>query len=371
MVGGSNAGGTQHDAREAQLIFDLLMELLREAGVEVTNLVVDSREVKPGDVFLASPGAQSDGRRFIDQAIANGAAAVLWERAGFEWHDDWQVANSGVISLKTLAGTIAHIAYGKPSEQMWVIGVTGTNGKTSCSLWLARALDMLGSKAAVIGTLGSGFPDALDQTGPNTTPDATVIQRELARFLRQGAKSVAMEATSIGLVQGRLNSVAFDVALFTNLTRDHLDFHQDMQSYGAAKATLFDWPGLLHGVINLDDAFGRQLAARLKGRINRIGYCFECAQEAALAEEVDFLLIARNVVVGPRGVEFDIVGPSPMAAVHVASPILGRFNVANLLGVAAALLASDYPLPEIAAVLSRLKPVPGRLERLDPETSAT
>jgi MurE/MurF fusion protein len=357
--------------QESQLISEMLKESLREAGVAITNLVVDSREVKPGDVFLAYPGAQSDGRRFIDQAIANGAAAVLWERAGFEWHDDWQVANSGVMSLKTLAGTIAHIAYGKPSEQMWVIGVTGTNGKTSCSLWLARALDMLGSKAGVIGTLGSGFPDALGKASPNTTPEATVIQRELARFLADGAKSVAMEATSIGLVQGRLNSVAFDVALFTNLTRDHLDFHPDMQAYGAAKATLFDWPGLLHGVINLDDAFGRQLAAKLSGRINRIGYCIENSHESALAREVDTLLVARNVVVGPRGVEFDIAGPSPIVSAHVTSQILGRFNVANLLGVAAALVASDYPLEKIASALSRLGPVPGRLERLEPAVSGS
>jgi murE/murF fusion protein len=367
MAGESEPGSTQHDRQKAQLIFDLLKDSLREAGVAVTNLVVDSREVKPGDVFLAYPGAQHDGRRFIDQAIANGASAILWERAGFEWHDDWQVANSAVISLKALSGTIAHIAYGKPSEQMWVIGVTGTNGKTSCSLWLARALDMLGSKSAVIGTLGSGFPDALGKTSPNTTPDATVIHRELARFLREGAGSVAMEATSIGLVQGRLNSVAFDVALFTNLTRDHLDFHQDMQSYGAAKATLFDWPGLLHGVVNLDDVFGRQLAIRLKGRVNRVGYSVEGAHDALLAGEVDSLLVARNIALGNRGVEFDIASSPSMETARVTSSVLGRFNVSNLLGVAATLVTSGYSLPQIAAVLSRLEPVPGRLERLDPE----
>ena len=200
MVGGSNAGGTQHDAREAQLIFDLLMELLREAGVEVTNLVVDSREVKPGDVFLAYPGAQHDGRRFIGQAIANGAAAVLWERAGFEWHEDWHVANSGVVSLKTLAGTIAHIAYGKPSEQMWVIGVTGTNGKTSCSLWLARALDMLGSKAAVIGTLGSGFPAFMYPSRAEMTQ---------SRALARASSSVSPSVSASGIPGNRTSHQPF------------------------------------------------------------------------------------------------------------------------------------------------------------------
>jgi murE/murF fusion protein len=347
------------------LILDWLKDALRETGLTITNLVVDSREVKPGDVFLAYPGAEHDGRRFIGQAIANGAAAILWERAGFEWHDGWRVANSGVISLKALSGTIAHIAYGKPSDELWVIGVTGTNGKTSCALWLAQALTALGSMAGVIGTLGSGFPEALGKTGPNTTPDATIIHRELARFVREGAKAAAMEATSIGLVQGRLNSVAFDVALFTNLTRDHLDFHQDMQSYGAAKATLFDWPGLQHGVINLDDAFGRQLALRMKGRTHRIGYSVDGAENVALRDDVDTLLVAHRVVVGPRGVEFDIAGSPGLGEAHVASPVLGRFNVANLLGVAAALVASGYPLPKIAATLSQLGPVPGRLERLE------
>jgi MurE/MurF fusion protein len=353
------------NSQEARLILDWLKDALRETGLTITNLVVDSREVQPGDVFLAYPGTEHDGRRFIDQAIAKGAAAILWERAGFEWQDNWRVANSGVMSLKTLSGTIAHIAYGKPSDQLWVIGVTGTNGKTSCSLWLAQALTALGRKAGVIGTLGSGFPEALDKTGPNTTPDATIIHRELARFVREGAKAAAMEATSIGLVQGRLNSVAFDVALFTNLTRDHLDFHQDMPSYGAAKATLFDWPGLEHGVINLDDAFGRQLALRLKGRTHRIGYSVDGAEDIGLRDEVDALLVAHHVMVGPRGVEFDIAGSAGLGEAHVASPVLGRFNVANLLGVAAALTATGYPLTKIAAALSQLGPVPGRLERLE------
>ena len=333
----------------------------------ITNLVVDSRDVKPGDVFVAYPGEHVDGRRFIGEAIAKGAAAVLWERAGFEWPDDWRVANSGVMSLKALTGTIAHIAYDKPSDKLWVIGVTGTNGKTSCSQWLAQALGMLGKKCGVIGTLGSGFPGALNKAGPNTTPEATVLHRELARFVKEGAKAVAMEASSIGLAQGRLNSVGFDVALFTNLTRDHLDYHGDMRSYGAAKAALFEWPGLQHGVINLDDTWGIELAGRLKGRVNRIGYCLE--GEAERAVQVEALLVARNIAVGPNGVEFDIIGSGGHA--HVRSPVLGRFNVSNLLGVAAALVASDYSLSQAAAVLALLQPVPGRLQRLDEASPGT
>ncbi len=351
---------------EAQAIIEQLRKSLNEAGVADTNFVVDSREVKPGDVFVAYPGEHVDGRRFIAEAIAKGAAGVLWERAGFEWHDDWHVANSGIMSLKALSGTIAHIAYGKPSEKLWVVGVTGTNGKTSCSQWLAQALGMLGKKSAVIGTLGSGFTDALDHASRNTTPEATSLHRDLARFVREGAVAVAMEASSIGIAQGRLNSVGFDIALFTNLTRDHLDYHQDMQSYGAAKAALFEWPGLKHAVLNLDDGFGLQLAARLKGRLNRIGFCLEGPDLAAMSAQVDALLVAHNVVVSPAGVEFDIEAGSA-GSVHAKSAMLGRFNVSNLLGVAATLVASGYSLAQIADVLPRLAPVPGRLQRLDAE----
>jgi UDP-N-acetylmuramoyl-L-alanyl-D-glutamate--2,6-diaminopimelate ligase len=207
-MGGTQDNDVHHGERTAKLILDEL----REQGVTIGNLVSDSRSVRPGDVFVAYPGEHQDGRGYVDQAIARGASAVLWERAGFEWPADRRVANAGVTGLKALAGTIAHIAYGKPSEQMWVIGVTGTNGKTSCSQWLAAALGALGRKSAVIGTLGSGFPGALDKSIENTTPEAITLHRELARFLKEGARAVAMEASSIGLAQGRLNGVAFDVA---------------------------------------------------------------------------------------------------------------------------------------------------------------
>jgi murE/murF fusion protein len=360
MGGARNDEAGQDGTRAAKLILDEL----KEQGVAISNLVCDSRKVTPGDVFVAYPGERQDGRGYIGQAIASGAAAVLWERTGFEWREDWRVANSGVMGLKALAGTIAHIACGRPSEQMWVVGVTGTNGKTSCSQWLAAALGTLGRKSAVIGTLGSGFPGAFDKSIPNTTPEAITLHRELARFLREGAKAVIMEASSIGLAQGRLNSVAFDVALFTNLTRDHLDYHGSMEAYGAAKAMLFDWPGLRHAVINLDDPFGTTLADRLGGRVRRTGFCLERADEAALAEEVDQLIVARGIRVDADGIEFDIEGPAHVGRAHVKSPVLGRFNVSNLLGVAATLLASGYSLSQAASALGVLEPVPGRLERI-------
>jgi len=360
MGGAPDNQAAQEAARAAKLILDEL----KEQGVAIGNLVCDSRKVKPGDVFVAYPGEHQDGRGYIRQAIASGAAAVLWERTGFEWREDWRVANSGVIGLKALAGTIAHIAYGKPSEQLWVVGVTGTNGKTSCSQWLAAAFGKLGRNSAVIGTLGSGFPGALDKSIPNTTPEAITLHSELARFLREGARAVVMEASSIGLAQGRLNSVAFDVALFTNLTRDHLDYHGSMEAYGTAKATLFDWRGLSHAVINLDDPFGTALAGRLRGRVARTGFCLERADQAALAEKVDQLIVAREIRVSADGIEFEIEGPPHLGRAQVRSPVLGRFNVSNLLGVAATLLASDYSLAQAASALEVLEPVPGRLERI-------
>lgn len=189
----------------------------------MTGLAVDSRTLASGEVFLAYPGARRDGRDFIPSALQRGAAAVLWERKGFEWNSAWKVPNVGVDDLRGLSGLLAHEVYGRPSEKLWTMGVTGTNGKTSCTHWIAQACGACGARTAVIGTLGAGFPAAsasrergkLD-AGPNTTPDAVALHRSLAKLLAAGAQGVAMEVTSIGLEQGRVNGVAFGAALFTD-----------------------------------------------------------------------------------------------------------------------------------------------------------
>jgi len=216
-----------------------ILRQLRERGIDVSTLCVDSRTVQPGDVFLAYPGAAQDGRDHIAGAIAAGAAAVLWERAGFEWDEGWRVPGLPVEGLRPVAGHLADEVYGRPSERLWVMGVTGTNGKTSCSQWLAQACGACGARTAVIGTLGTGFPGAL-VPGPNTTPDAVAVHRSLGRLLDEGAQGVAMEVSSIGLDQDRVNGVRFGVALYTNLSRDHLEYHGDMESYAQAKQRLFD-----------------------------------------------------------------------------------------------------------------------------------
>ena len=340
---------------------DDILQRLAAQGVEMKRLTADSRDVARGDAFLAYPGAKADGRRFIPQAVAAGAGAVLWERDdAFAWNDAWRVPNLGVARLRDVAGPLAAEVYGHPSRRLLTIGVTGTNGKTSCSQWIAQALGAAGRRCGVIGTLGVGFPDAL-APNPNTTPDAIVLQRSLRDFVEAGAQAAAMEVSSIGLDQGRVNGTEFAVALFTNLSRDHLDYHRDMQAYGEAKAKLFAMPALRHAVLNLDDAFGVRLAQSLTGSsVERIGYSL--AAGAAQRGGVERWVEARDLKMGPDGISFRLVTSWGEAA--VASPLVGRFNVANLLGVIGTLLASGFEVADAAARASALKPVAGRLQRV-------
>jgi UDP-N-acetylmuramoyl-L-alanyl-D-glutamate--2,6-diaminopimelate ligase len=322
------------------------LRLLREAAIE--RLTSDSRRAARGAAFFAWPGAAADGRRYIAQAIAAGCGAVVWEREGFAWNEAWRVPNAPVQDLKAKAGAIAHAFYGRPSEAMWVCGVTGTNGKTSCSQWLAHALNAGGERTAVIGTLGGGFAPDL-QPVDHTTPDALELHGLLARFRAAGARAVAMEVSSHGLDQGRVGGVAFACALLTNLTHDHLDYHGSMAAYAAAKARLFDARGLQAAVLNLDDTFGVQLAERLaKSRVRVIGYGLQNAV-AELSAETE----------GDR-----VAVKSPWGAVRISLPHPGRFNVSNALGVLGCLVAKGMAFDEAAARLERLPPVPGRMQKV-------
>ena len=326
----------------------------------MTGLAADSRSLAAGEVFLAYPGSRRDGREFIPAALQRGAAAVLWEREGFEWNPGWRVPNLGVENLRGLAGRLAHEIYGRPSERLWMIGVTGTNGKTSCSHWIAQACSACGAKTAVVGTLGTGFPGALD-AGVNTTPDAVLLHRSLAGLLAQGAQGVAMEVTSIGLDQGRVNGVAFGAALFTNLSRDHLDYHGDMESYARAKQRLFETPGLKHAVLNLDDVQGVQIARALAGRgIGRAGY--SCFAGVAARSGLERYAEAHAIEVSPEGIAFEV--RSSWGEAGIESALLGRFNVSNLLGVLTTMLVSGVPFDRAATALAGLEPVAGRMQRL-------
>jgi UDP-N-acetylmuramoyl-L-alanyl-D-glutamate--2,6-diaminopimelate ligase len=318
----------------------------------IERLSSDSRRCAPGVAFLAYPGAAADGRTHISDALRRGAAAVLWEEAGFVWRDEWRVPNVAVRDLKRRAGGLAHEFYGRPSEPLWVCGVTGTNGKTSCSQWIAAALSAQGTRTGVIGTLGAGFPGALAE-GTNTTPDALEVHRILKDFLTQGARAVAMEVSSHGLVQGRVNGVAFDCALFTNLSHDHLDYHGTMDAYAEAKAQLFDTPGLRAAVVNLDDIAGVRIAQRLEGRpLRLIGYSLSGARNGA-----DYIAAVR---VAPGEMEVE----STWGRATVTVNQLGRFNMANALGVLGCLVAFGLPFADAARLLATLPPVPGRMERI-------
>jgi UDP-N-acetylmuramoyl-L-alanyl-D-glutamate--2,6-diaminopimelate ligase len=333
--------------------------ILARLGMTPGELVNDSRKAAPGTVFAAYPGESRDGRDFIAQAVAQRAAGVLWEADHYQWDPALAVANAGVAGLKTRIGEIAAHVYGEPSRALHMIGVTGTNGKTSVAHWLAQALSQLGKKTAIIGTVGNGFPAVGDTPGAltaalNTTPDAVELQQRLAFYRQQGAAACAMEVSSHGLAQGRVNGTAFNVAVLTNLSRDHLDYHGDMANYAAAKAQLFNWPGLESAVLNLDDAFGQQLERDL--RSTRIaGYGFQ--RGAVVGEQ---LQLSQN------GLHLQVQTDWGRAALH--APLLGRFNAANLLAVLTTLLVSDVKLDDACAALAHITPPPGRMQTFGGDT---
>jgi len=330
-----------------------LNQLLPEAASStlIRELTLDSRKVRPGDLFLAVPGTQQDGRVHIADAVARGAAAVAYEAEGAAV----MTAHSAeLVALKGLAQQLSAIAgrfYGEPSRGLHLIGITGTNGKTSVSQLLAQALDLLGERCGIVGTLGNGFYGALEQ-GRHTTPDPIGVQATLADMKNAGARAVAMEVSSHGLHQGRVAALAFDVAVLTNLSRDHLDYHGSMQAYAEAKATLFAWSGLRCRVLNLDDAFGRELAAA-EHDSRLISYSLNDAEA---------YLYCRDAQFDEQGVRATLVTPRGEGSLR--SSLLGRFNLSNLLAVVGTLLGLDYPLDEILQVLPQLQGPIGRMQRL-------
>jgi len=326
------------------------MTLLSTLNMKFSSITADSRKVQAGALFLAYPGVHSDGRSYIAQAIQAGAAAVAWDSRDFAWNPEWQVANVGVSGLKDQVSEIAAEYYGQPSQKLHMIGVTGTNGKTSVSQWIAQALTAIGQKTAVIGTIGNGFVDAQNEAS-NTTPDAILLQGMLADFAAHGAKAVAMEVSSHGLHQGRVNSVKFDVAVLTNLSRDHLDYHETMEEYAAAKELLFTWPGLGVSVINADDAFGQRIAGKLKAQ-NKLLLTYGVSQGDVRATDLQL---------HQHGLTMQVTTPHGDAIVN--APVLGRFNAYNVLAVLTSLLALKVSLQDAVAAIAKIKPVAGRMQQ--------
>ncbi|MCQ0031077.1 UDP-N-acetylmuramoyl-L-alanyl-D-glutamate--2,6-diaminopimelate ligase [Burkholderia glumae] len=332
---------------------------LREHAKPGAQLHADTRSLRAGDVFLAYAVDGADNRPHLANALSRGAAAVLVQPEGYAGIDALDPAVAlAVPGLDALAGEIASGWYGDPSDAMFVIGVTGTNGKTSCTQWIATALTALRRPCAVIGTLGSGMPGRLVATG-FTTPDAPQLQRSLAQLRDDGAQAVAMEVSSHALHQGRVNGTAFDVAVFTNLTQDHLDYHRTFEAYEAAKAKLFAWRGLRHAIINRDDAAGGRLLATLAGRVRTVAYGIGARADAP---EADRTLIASEVRATATGTAFRLTSSWGDADLEVGT--LGLFNVSNLLAVLATLLVADLPFDAALAEMRRLESVNGRMQRL-------
>ena len=327
------------------------VQWLRERGASA--LRTDSRQLVAGDAFIAWPGAAVDGRSFVPQALARGAVACLVEQDGASAFalDAHHVAS--YAGLKADAGLIAAQFYGQPSQTLPVVAVTGTNGKTSTAWWLAQALSALPAAQAlpcgVIGTLGVGQPPHVLSTGL-TTPDPVRVQQTLRQFADQGLRACAMEASSIGIEEQRLAGTHIQVAVFTNFTQDHLDYHGSMEAYWVAKRKLFAWPGLAHAVLNIDDGYGATLADELAGTLDL--WTVSSQQPARLR--------AQQLRHTASGMAFEVVEGDVSCTLQ--SQAIGHYNVSNLLGVIAAMRCLGVPLAAAVAACSTLLPVPGRME---------
>ncbi len=333
------------------------------------SLQCDSRRVGAGDAFVAWPGAATDGRRYVAAALQAGASAALVEADGAEafGFDDARIL--AVPGLKQQAGPIASAFFGDPTAALDVVAITGTNGKTSCAWWVAQLLSGVNRPCAVVGTLGIGLPpqggqpSSVVSTGL-TTPDPVLLQSRLRGLLDAGTQACAIEASSIGLVEGRLNATQIRVAVFTNFTQDHLDFHGSMEAYWAAKAALFDWPGLRSAVVNLDDPHGVGLAAQLAVRpLDLWTVAIEDPSKATAAR-----LAARDLGFTDSGMRLSVVernGEGMVTDTHgLALPLVGRYNVSNLLCVLASARALGVPLADAVRACAALTPVPGRMEQV-------
>jgi UDP-N-acetylmuramyl-tripeptide synthetase len=316
------------------------------------SLHADSRKLQAGDGFVAWPGAATDGRQFIAQALAQGASACLAEAEGaevFGFTDERVALYKG---LKAATGPIAAEYFGHPSRALKMVAVTGTNGKTSTAWWLAQALARGGTRCAMVGTLGIGEPPLVTPTGL-TTPDPVLLHSELRRFADTGVQACVMEASSIGIVERRMEGLQLDVAVLTNFTQDHLDYHDSMQAYWQAKAQLFDWPTLKAAVVNVDDTQGAQLHSLLKHRHLDVW---------TVGIDSNARLQAFHLQNTATGQQFDVVEGQQVVTVQSAS--IGRYNVSNLLGVIAVQRALGVGLAEAAQYCANLVGVPGRLETM-------
>jgi len=332
------------------------------ASKSVSTLCLDSREIRPGDTFVAVLGSVCDGRKFISNALNSGAALILEEASDDKFSASVK-SPVPVVEVPYLAQNLSRIAarfYGEPSRQMHLVGITGTNGKTTCSVLLAQLNSRLQKKSAVIGTLGFGLLDKLNtssdlETTGLTTPDAIRTQEILAELLEQGATTVVMEVSSHSLDQARVAAVNFDVAIFTNLSRDHLDYHGTLEAYGQAKRRLFEMPDVRCAIINGDDAYGESLARSLQeSQASVLRY-------SIVSADADIRVV--NVEYSGQGVSADFMSPWGSGALN--SQLLGPYNLSNLLAVIAAACEQGHSLKDVLAEVPNLLSVDGRMQSVD------
>ncbi len=325
------------------------------------ELRTDSRRVQPGDGFIAWPGAATDGRQYMARAFEQGASVCLMQREGSETWQDLQPADrvAALPQLKERTGLVADAYYEQPTQTLRVMAVTGTNGKTSTACWLAQALahPAIARRCGVVGTLGVGLWPELVYTGM-TTPDPVLLQRSFRQMLQAGAQLCAIEASSIGIAEHRLDGTCIRTAVFTNFTQDHLDYHGSMQAYWAAKRALFGWEGLESAVINIDDPQGAKLATELADANFDIWTCSR-RQDARLRA---WPLPSRE------GLSFELREGDALCRIDTA--LAGDYNIDNLLGVIGALRAQGVPLAHIAQACAGLQAVPGRMQRVMPAAGA-
>ncbi|MEH6516601.1 MAG: UDP-N-acetylmuramoyl-L-alanyl-D-glutamate--2,6-diaminopimelate ligase [Halioglobus sp.] len=324
------------------------------AELSVAGVQIDSRKVEPGDLFLAVPGETHDGRQFIEQAVASGAVAVVSEPPVAGYVDALPVPLLEVPDLQFEVGLIASRFYDSPSASMHMIGVTGTNGKTTTTRLIAQLGRLLGSEFGVIGTLGATLDDRV-VSARNTTPDPVALQAQLAQWRDAGVNAVGMEVSSHALMQGRVSGVEFESAVFTNLSRDHLDYHGSMEAYGRAKLKLFTSEGLRHAIVNLDDDYAKDVMACLSRDVIPLGFSVKGHPDADLRVE--------NLEYHDAGVRGYLV--SPWGEGGFSSPLQGEFNVGNLIAAIASVVLAGNDFHATLDVVAQLKPVAGRMQAME------
>ncbi len=345
-----------------QALLNDIIPLDQIPDLSIKSLAIDSREPNTEGLFFAYLGSKTDGRHYLQEAVNQGATVILCEQSGLEAYQaviqaiQNQVRVIPVLHLQRHVSEIAGRFYVHPSRDLIVVGITGTNGKTSCTHFIAQALNKNEIRCAVIGTLGHGIPPHLE-ADQHTTPNALSLQKTLAEMRDQKIQVVAMEVSSHGLSQYRVDGVSFSIVVFTQLSRDHLDYHGSMEAYAAAKERLFHFPRLQAVVLNLDDAMGYRLAEQKRKTLKVYGY----SQEANTVSDIE-LVRADQVHLDVQGFEAQLY--SPWGEGKLESPLLGKFNISNLLAVISVLGIVKLPLTKILEAVSKLKTVAGRLELL-------